>query len=123
MSIENQSGPDADKLKELEQLLAREQAPSPLARARFVAALQQEVQRPLQAVVADAGLAGFFRSLWPARPAWGMGYSAALLALGMLAGQMLPPHSMGMGAEPERQTQVCAVPPVPVNCVAGQDKC
>lgn len=125
MSIDNQSGPEADKLQELEQLLAREQEPSPLARARFLAALQQEAQHQMQ--TNGNPVIGFFRSLWPARPVWGFGYSAALLVLGLFAGQLLPPHSFGMGpqvtASAARAVELCLVPPPQVECAAGQDKC
>ena len=104
---------EAAELQELQHLLAREQSPSPLARARFLAALQQESLHQPPVVAGGNGVATFFRSLWPSRPAWGLGYSAALLVVGLVAGQLLPPRSLGVGPQlsEERLVHMCAVPP------------
>ncbi|HTR00973.1 MAG TPA: hypothetical protein VMH83_13325 [Candidatus Acidoferrum sp.] len=104
---------EAAAFGELQNLLAREQSPSPLARARFLAALQQQASMQQQPI--NAGIAGFLRALWPTRPAWSMGYSAALLVLGLVVGQLLPPRTFGVGPQmsEERLIHLCAVPPKP----------
>lgn len=110
---------DAAALQDLQQLLDRPLQPSPLARARFLAALRQA-----ETTAGRPGLLQWLQSLWPARPIGSFSYSAALLLAGVLGGQLLPPHSLGIGPElaeqgltPDRLVQLCAVPPPPAGTV------
>jgi hypothetical protein len=118
---------DEDKsLRELQVLLDREQEPSASARSRFMAKLQQHLNEP-QAVASPQPnrLVAWFQSWWPAQPIGAVSYSAALLAVGLLAGQLLPPRSLGIGMDAaqlarqdlsgERLIQLCNVPPPPAD--------
>jgi anti-sigma factor RsiW len=107
-------------LQQLNLLLDREEQPSPLARARFTAQLQQAASRSNSA--SRPGFALWLQSWWSARPFGAFSYSAALLVAGILSGQSLPPHSLGIGPQPplaernlssERLIQLCAVPAPP----------
>lgn len=106
-------------LQQLGSLLDREQQPSPQARARFMVQLRQETQR---ADNVRPALLVWLQQWWAARPLGAFSYSAALVVAGVLSGQMLPPHSLGIGPQqpmvessptPDRLIQLCAVPPAP----------
>lgn len=103
-------------MQQMNALLDREQQPSPQARTRFLAQLQQET-----AAVRPGPLA-WLQQWWSSRPLGAFSYSAALLVAGVLSGQLLPPHSLGIGPQmaevnAERLVQLCAVPPPPFDPV------
>lgn len=118
-------------LQQVNQLLDLQHAPSPGAEARFRERLQREAQAGVQRQAALAAtssslfgtLQHLWRKYWPAQPLGGFSYSVALLLLGLVGGQSLPPRSFGFGAEAsqlseqpfsrERLIQLCAVPPLP----------
>ena len=115
----------ADCSSELQSLLAmsrvldHEQQPSPQARERFLARLQQIAGNAGSNAGVQTGMVGWFRQLWLARPVTAFGYSAVLLVVGLLSGQLLPPHALGVGPRPEQNSnadrivQLCAAPAVP----------
>jgi hypothetical protein len=119
---------DEDKnLRELQELLDREQQPSASARVRFLAKLQQQIDEQ-QTIVASPPpnrLITLFQSWWPAQPIGAFSYSAALLVVGLFTGQLLPPRSFGIGMDEKqlarqelngaRSIQLCSVPPPETN--------
>lgn len=51
-------------------------------------------------------LGGLFRVLWPTRPLGAFSYSTALLFMGLLGGQLLPPGALGVsGPEAAQETK------------------
>ena len=103
----------------MSRLLDHEQQPSPQARERFFAHLQQIAGNTGSNSGGQTGMVGWFRQLWLARPVTAFGYSAVLLVVGLLSGQLLSPHALGVGPRPEqvpnadRIVQLCAAPVAP----------
>lgn len=106
------------QLQALGTLLDRAEQPSNHLRENFHSRLAGEIaqtgnthdrQLPLRA--------GLFQALWPARPFAALCYSFALLACGLVSGQLLPPATFGFTnnfAEQENAQrnipQICSVP-------------
>jgi anti-sigma factor RsiW len=107
------------KLQELTALLDITEAPSARLQENFQARLAAEIARPgripEQRIPRRSGL---FQTLWPSRPFAAVCYSFALLACGLVSGQLLPPATLGFAAmdgnAQGNQLQICLVPG-PVN--------
>jgi hypothetical protein len=109
-------------LHEVQMLLDRTEQPSSRLRDNFQARLAGEIAQSgshhNQQLAPHAGL---FQTLWPARPFAALCYSFALLACGLVSGQLLPPSTLGFAndfADQENTQrnipQLCSVP-VPAN--------
>ena len=110
---------ELQSLLAISQLLDYEQQPSPQARERFLARLQQTAGSTSSNAGVQSGMVGWFQQLWLARPLAAFSYSAALLVVGLLSGQLLPPHALGVGPQVEQKpdaariVQLCAAPTAP----------
>lgn len=110
---------ELQSLQTLNRLLDVELQPAAQARERFLFRLRQEGMHkpPRSRIVA------LFRVLWPAQPLAAFSYSAVLVLAGLVGGQLLPPHSLGVGADPAQLAeqymgkhygaQLCLVPAPP----------
>jgi anti-sigma factor RsiW len=103
------------KLQELGALLDRAEQPSPMLQENFQARLAAEIASPVR--MPEQKLqprSGLFHSLWPSRPFAAVCYSFALLACGLVSGQLLPPATLGFaaidGSTSGTQLQMCLVP-------------
>ena len=107
------------RLQDLEALLDSAEQPSARLEKNFQARLAAEIAKPRrmpeQKIPPRSGL---FQALWPSRPLAAVCYSFALLACGLVSGQLLPPATLGFAALQENaqgnQLQICSVPR-PVN--------
>jgi anti-sigma factor RsiW len=72
------------------ELLDRQEQPSPLLSQRF------QERMAVTATSRWSVLPTLFRKLWPTRPLWAGSYSFALLCMGLLGGQLLPPGFLGL---------------------------
>jgi anti-sigma factor RsiW len=124
---------EAASWQQLALALQQQQQPSAAARVKFIAQLQSELTQQASPLTATAPVKTvkpttsawprFFQHLWPAQPMGAVSYSAALLTVGLLVGQLLPPRSLGVGIEnnelvfgplqQERPIQLCSMPPAP----------
>src|SRR5687768_11516946 len=83
------------KLLELGTLLDLAEQPSAAIQENFQARLAAELAKsariPVQKVQPYSGL---FQKVWPSRPVAALCYSFALLACGIVSGQLLPPATL-----------------------------
>jgi anti-sigma factor RsiW len=108
-------------LQEMATLLdATEQAPVNMQKL-FQALLNAELARPTYiAAQKSQTRSGWFQSLWPSRPFGAICYSFALLACGLVSGQLLPPSTLGLASGSSAsgtQLQMCSVPVPAINAV------
>ncbi|HWK54600.1 MAG TPA: hypothetical protein VNR18_09530 [Hyphomicrobiales bacterium] len=106
---------EAAQLEQLFALLDYQEQPSPALAAGFAVRLgqagtaspgtaytavpleQTTAPRPGPAPIKSAApFSGLFRMLWPTRPLGAFSYSTALLCVGLLGGQLLPPGALGV---------------------------
>ena len=110
------------RLQELYMLLERSELPSHQLRDNFHARLAGDIAWSSRAHSRPPSTrAGLFERVWPARPFAALCYSFALLACGLVSGQLLPPATLGFSNDLAGQgdggrniPQICSVP-VPVN--------
>ncbi len=108
------------QLQALDALLDQTEQPSSQLRENFQARLANEIAQTGRPLDQQLPRAGWFQALWPARPFAALCYSFALLACGLVSGQLLPPATLGFAndfADQENSRnlpQICSVP-IPVN--------
>jgi anti-sigma factor RsiW len=103
------------KLQELATLLDHTEQPSARLQENFQARLAAEIATPARVPAQKApGRFGLFQAIWPSRPFAAVCYSFALLACGLVSGQLLPPATLGFaamdGSAAGDQLQICLVP-------------
>lgn len=106
------------QLQHLGTLLDRTEQPSNELQQQFAARLAAEIAQsgPSRNVAPPPPRAGLFQALWPSRPFAALCYSFALLACGLVSGQLLPPATLGFTsnfADQDGQRnipQICSVP-------------
>lgn len=108
------------RLQQLDTLLDRTEQPSHELQSKFAARLAAEIKRPRD-IPAPRPRTGLFEAIWPSRPLAAMCYSFALLACGLVSGQLLPPATLGFTSDFADQDgqrnipQICSVPVPPNN--------
>src|SRR5688572_22749469 len=87
------------KLQELATMLDHTEQPSARLQENFHARLAAEIARPTRVLEQkQPARSGLFQALWPSRPFAAVCYSFALLACGLVSGQLLPPATLGFAA-------------------------
>ncbi len=105
-------------LQQIEALLDRTEEPSARLQQNFQVRLAAEIGHHVSTSIPKVQpRAGLFQAWWPSRPVAAICYSFALLACGVVSGQLLPPSSLGIGGEYVLQgnnrdsvAQLCSVP-------------
>jgi anti-sigma factor RsiW len=103
------------KLQELATLLDSAEQPSARLQENFRRSLAAEIAQQSHSSKQKAQpRSGLFQALWPSRPFAAVCYSFALLACGLVSGQLLPPATLGFAAidgnTAGNQLQICSVP-------------
>ena len=106
------------RLQELEFLLDTTEQPSARLQENFQARLTAEMVRTTCAPQPKLrSWSGLFQTLWPSRPFAATCYSVALLACGLISGQLLPPSTLGFAGDYTAQrtgtgnaAQICSIP-------------
>jgi anti-sigma factor RsiW len=106
------------RLQSLDALLDRTEQPSSGFRENFQARLAAEIAQTGRSLRHELPpRTGLFQTLWPARPFAAVCYSVALLACGLVSGQLLPPATLGITnnfVDQENSQrdipQICSVP-------------
>jgi anti-sigma factor RsiW len=123
LSTCNNCATELMQLHELETLLDHSEQPSNQLRENFHARLTNEIaQSSRNNRQLPPPRAGLFQTLWPARPFAAVCYSFALLACGLVSGQLLPPATLGFTNNVAEQQnaqrnipQICSIPLPPNN--------
>jgi anti-sigma factor RsiW len=108
------------QLQALDALLDQAEQPSSQLRENFHARLADEIAQAGRPYGQQPPRAGLFQTLWPARPFAALCYSFALLACGLVSGQLLPPATLGFAnnfvdqENARNLPQICSVP-IPAN--------
>ena len=103
-------------LLEMAALLDVAEQPSANMQENFQARLAAEMARTRSVAQNQPLRSGLFQTLWPSRPFAAMCYSFALLACGLVSGQLLPPSTLGLnndyvlqGNTQGNNRQICSV--------------